>query len=272
MEPSILLTFDVEEFDAPIEYGHDLDLETQIDYCCRGLDPLLKLLERLGISATFFTTGNFARHREDMVRSIASSHEIASHGLVHARLEPGDLAESKSVLESITGGNVRGFRRARMEATPHDEIAEAGYDYNASEHPVWIPGRYNNRKDPRQPYRTGSLLNIPASCTPRLRLPLFWLAFRHYPMWLYRRCAARVLASDGQLNLYFHPWEFTRLEGLGLPGIVSRGSGPKLLDRLAWFLEWIGERGRFQTMGSYADAWTSDSTRSADHCPNPDSH
>lgn len=254
MASSILLTFDVEEFDAPIECGHQIDLETQLDCCCRGLDPLLDRLESMGIPSTFFTTGRFARERADHVRRIARSHEVASHGLVHDRLDDGDLLASRTVLEEISGRPVRGFRRARMEATPHEDIIEAGYAYNASEHPVWIPGRYNNRSDPRQPYRTGELLNIPASCTPRLRLPLFWLAFRHYPRRLFNRCALRTLRHDGQLNLYFHPWEFMPLQH-GLPWIMRRGSGLELLDRLCWFLEWIGEHGRFQTMGDYAQQW-----------------
>jgi len=254
MPPSILLTFDVEEFDAPLEHGHEIDLDTQLDCCCRGLDPLLDRLRQMGIAATFFTTGRFARERTDHVHRIAEANEVASHGLVHETLAEGDLLESRTLLEGLINRPVTGFRRARMEATPHEDIIEAGYVYNASEHPVWIPGRYNNRRAPRQPYRSGPLLNIPVSCTPRLRLPLFWLAFRHYPRRLFQRFALRTLRHDGQLNLYFHPWEFTPLAH-GLPLVMRRGSGPALLDRLSWFLEWIGQYGHFRTMGEYADQW-----------------
>lgn len=257
MTPTILLTLDVEEFDAPLEHGIDLDLQSQLDLSCEGLDSALERLDDLGIEATFFTTGRFARERPEHLARMATRHEIASHGLEHGTLEPGDLLESRNLLSSLSGQDVSGFRRARMEATPHQDIADAGYSYNASEHPVWIPGRYNNRSAPRTPYRTGRLLNIPASCSPRLRIPLFWLAFRHYPEAFYRRVALRTLRHDGQLNLYFHPWEFVDLD-FALPPIMRRGGGPALLDRLHRFLAGMREHGRFRTMGGYARDWKPD--------------
>ena len=254
MRPEIILTFDVEEFDVPLEHQIDIDLDSQLEVSCHGLDPLLNRLDRMAIPATFFTTGRFAHERPDHLHRMAADHEIASHGFEHGSLEPGDLERSRRLLEELTGRPVEGFRRARMAATPHQEIVEAGYRYNASEHPVWIPGRYNNRRAPRVPYRTGELVNIPASCTPRCRLPLFWLAFRHYPKPVYRRLALQTLRHDGQLNLYFHPWEFTILDRR-LPWIIRRGSGPRLLDRLCEFLAWIGKHGDFLTMGQHARTW-----------------
>ena len=254
MQPEIVLTFDVEEFDVPLEHGLDTDLDSQLDVSCRGLDPLLEHLESMRIPATFFTTGCFARERPDHLLRMAAGHEIASHGLEHGSLKAGDLECSRLLLEELTGRPVEGFRRARMAETPHEEILRAGYLYNASEHPVWIPGRYDNRRKPRTPYRSGELVNIPASCTPGLRLPLFWLAFRHYPKSFYRRLALQTLRHDGHLNLYFHPWEFTELDSR-LPWIIRRGSGQRLLDRLRDFLDWIGDHGRFQTMGEHVRIW-----------------
>ena len=54
----------------------------------------------------------------------------------------------------------------------------------------------------------GKLLQIPASVTPWIRFPLFWLSCHNLPMWLYQSLVNRVLKHDGYFVTYFHPWEF----------------------------------------------------------------
>jgi len=95
-------------------------------------------------------------------------------------------------------------------------------------------------------------LNIPISTSPYLRIPLFWLAFKNFPMVLLRNAATRALHADGYLNLFFHPWEFTDIHRWHLPWYVSRRSGRPMLDRLSEFLDWLSSRGTFHTMGHFA--------------------
>ena len=60
MEPSILLSFDVEEFDAPVSRGRAMPMAEQLEVGGRGQARLLDLLDALGARATMFTTANFA--------------------------------------------------------------------------------------------------------------------------------------------------------------------------------------------------------------------
>jgi peptidoglycan/xylan/chitin deacetylase (PgdA/CDA1 family) len=79
---------------------------------------LLEVLARHRIRATFFMIGNFARQRPAIVREVArAGHLIGNHTMSHPRLsiQPAarvryELAESKAVLEGITGTTVQFFR------------------------------------------------------------------------------------------------------------------------------------------------------------------
>jgi hypothetical protein len=250
--PRILLTFDVEEFDTPLDYGLNLELEEQISVSTQGMRALQSLLTDWRVPTTLFTTATYALHEQAFVRELATQHEIASHGYYHGSYEPADLARSKQALEAITGQPVRGFRRARMMPVDERDLQRAGYQYNSSMHPTWLPGRYNHLSKPRTPYRQAGILNIPPSVSPRLRIPLFWLGFKNYPLSVFRRLSADVLHDTGLLHLYFHPWEFTDLSEYRLPTYVRRYAGEPLLDRLDQFLEWVQPRGTFATLAEVA--------------------
>jgi peptidoglycan/xylan/chitin deacetylase (PgdA/CDA1 family) len=239
----ILLSFDVEEFDTPLEYGHAISEEEQFRVSLQGLLDILALLERTQVTATFFTTANFAVHHPDLVRQIAIRHEVASHGFFHGTFADADLARSKAELERITGQPVVGFRRARMAATGQRPILDAGYRYNSSENPTWIPGRYNHFFDSRRPYYFEDLLNIPASVTPLVRFPLFWLSFKNFPLAAVKLASRWTLQADGCLNLYFHPWEFSDLSSYRVPRYVKRIDGQALADRLERYIRWLRKLG-----------------------------
>ena len=53
MNKSILLSFDIEEFDIPEEYGQPLTDEIKFEISSRGLSNIMALLDRLDITATF---------------------------------------------------------------------------------------------------------------------------------------------------------------------------------------------------------------------------
>src|SRR5262245_1699419 len=174
----VCLTFDVEEFDVPLEYGHWVPADEQDGVSAAGLRAVLRLLEELAVPATLFCTALFAERHPELIRQAAAAHEIASHGVRHAGLAPGDPRRARERLERVLGAPVRGFRAPRMAPVAAAELAAAGYAYDSSEHPTWIPGRYNRLGTPRRAAWRDGLLSVPASVTPVLRLPLFWLSFK----------------------------------------------------------------------------------------------
>jgi Polysaccharide deacetylase len=243
----IFLSFDIEEFDVPLEYGRAIDPSEQFRVSAIGLDAVLDLLDRLGIRATFFITAHFAQHHHRVIHRIAQTHEIASHGFYHSRFDPADLASSRHLLQQLSGQPVLGFRMARLQPVAEGAIAAAGYRYNSSLNPTWLPGRYNHLHKPRKPTWSGQVLNIPVSVTPAIRFPLFWLSFKNLPLGLYKLLSAWNLAYDRQLNLYFHPWEFVNIQSYGLPSYISRRSGAEMLHRLEEYLIWLKKKGDFAT-------------------------
>lgn len=111
----ILLSFDIEEFDAPLEHGVELPFEEQMRTSVEGTRKILACLARHRVKATFFCTANFALHAKDLILDIQKGgHEIASHGFYHSSFETADLRKSKEALEELTGQPVNGFRMARM--------------------------------------------------------------------------------------------------------------------------------------------------------------
>ncbi|HEX8377295.1 MAG TPA: polysaccharide deacetylase family protein [Pedobacter sp.] len=232
----ILLSFDVEEFDMPVEYGKQISFNEQIAISSRGTEIILRLLNNHQVKATFFCTANFALTKPSLIKRIVDEgHEVASHGYYHSKFEIADLLNSKKVLEEITEKAIRGYRMARMMPVDENEIAKAGYRYNSSINPTWIPGRYNNLHRPRKLFYESGIFQLPASVSPLLRLPLFWLSFHNFPLWFYKKLCIRTYKSDKYLNIYFHPWEFTNLhnkEKFGFPMYVSNNSGERMAARM----------------------------------------
>ncbi len=189
-----------------------------------------------------------------MIKTLAQTHEIASHGYVHATFEPADLLKSRLALEELLDRPVAGFRRARMGYVDPADVQRAGYGYNSSLHPTWLPGRYNHWGEPRRPFQERGVWQIPASVTPRLRLPLFWLSLKNFPFAYYKHLCRQTLQTDGFLNLYVHPWEFTDLSAYDrIPAYVRRYSRDQLLDRVEALLRYLNPFGDFCTMGEFVE-------------------
>ena len=241
-----LLSFDIEEFDMPFEYGKDISFEDQIKISTVGCQIILDLLAKHHIKATFFSTATFAINAPQIIERIKNEgHELASHTYYHSKFETADLLKSKLKLEEISGLEVSGFRMPRMMPVSDIAIQEAGYTYNSSVNPTYLPGRYNNLHISRTHYKIGAVLQLPASVSP-LRIPLFWLSFHNFPLWYYKYLANRTYQKDGYVNLYFHPWEFTDLtdqQRFGFPAYVSKNSGTQMIARMDNFMKWINEKG-----------------------------
>ena len=185
MTSKILLSFDVEEFDMPLEYNFNIAIETQMEIGKKGLDNLMPILNNENYTTTLFTTANFANQYPDLIKTLSDKHEIASHTFFHSNYTKDHLLSSRLRLSEITEKPITGLRMPRMRLVPMKDIQEAGYLYDASMNPTWLPGRYNNFNKPRTLYKEEGMIRIPASVSPNFRIPLFWLSFKNFPYTLY---------------------------------------------------------------------------------------
>ena len=253
----ILLGFDLEEFDLPSEYGVTINFEEQLSVSTHGARVVLDILRSAGIKATFYCTANYAINRPGVISQIVNEgHEIASHGFYHSEFNTEHLLQSKLKLEELSGTSVTGFRMPRMMPVNPDELINAGYSYNSSTNPTWLPGRYNNFGDPRTWYHHRQLLELPASVSPGIRIPLFWLSFHNLPLTLIKWLATSTYKRDGYLNLCFHPWEFTDLKQskFCLPRYIYNNSGVSYIDRISTFIRWAQKAGySFGRTGDFVD-------------------
>ncbi|MFM2401899.1 MAG: hypothetical protein RI950_1416, partial [Bacteroidota bacterium] len=149
----ILITLDVEECDIPLEYGMTIPLEEQLAISRDGLAHFMQIVEEAGVPVTIFCTGVYAENNEEWIKELNPMHELASHGYYHGHFDASkDLLSSKKLLEKLSGKPVTGFRMARMQYVEESEILQAGYAYHSSLNPTWIPGRYDHRDKPTQPF------------------------------------------------------------------------------------------------------------------------
>ncbi|WP_288460983.1 polysaccharide deacetylase family protein [uncultured Chryseobacterium sp.] len=238
----VLLSFDIEEFDMPFEYKGEISFEQQISISQKGVERILDILKKHHAKATFFSTVVFAENSKELIRRLLKEgHELASHTWFHSDFEEKHLKESKERLEELFSTQVTGLRMPRMMPVSKNAVENAGYSYNSSINPTYLPGRYNNLKISRTYFNEGNVVQIPASVSPNFRIPLFWLSFHNFPLFFYKKLASDVLKKDKYLNIYFHPWEFAEIkdEAFKLPGFTVKNSGIEMVKRFDEFLTWL---------------------------------
>ncbi len=196
--------------------------------------PILDLLDRYQIKASFFIVGEIADQNADFLQSIYKrGHEIGCHGFSHKplwkldeKLFREELEHFHSVMESILGNvKIKGFRSPCFSLDNRTKwalrvLVDFGYQYDASIFPVKLNPLYGVRGAPMQPYRislkdvrkedpSSPLVEFP---TPplklgKLKIPiaggfylrLFPLSFVHWGL--------RRINRNHPFLLYFHPWE-----------------------------------------------------------------
>ena len=242
----ILLSFDTEEFDGPREHGVDFSLEEGMKVSVVGTNRILDCLKENGVKATFFCTSNFSENAPEVLQRILDEgHEIACHGCDHWQPQASDVFRSKEIVEQLIGRTVNGYRQPRMFPVSDEDIEKAGYRYNSSLNPAFIPGRYMHLTAPRTWFMRGKVMQIPASVTPWIRFPLFWLSLHNLPERLYHMMVRRVLNHDGYFVTYFHPWEFFELKEhpeFKMPFIIRNHSGQQMLQRLDSLIKMLKKR------------------------------
>lgn len=251
-QKKILLSFDVEEFDAPTEYNIKIPVDKQFSISFYGLKKILNILDDKDIKSTFFTTASFAKKYPDLIKDISSKHEIASHGFDHKEVTEEGINSSKTALELITGKEVIGFRSPRLQSINGKILQKYGYKYNSSENPIFLPGRYNNFFKKRTAYFDKSgILNIPASASPLIRFPLFWLAFKNFPLSVTKVFSSWTLNFDKYLNIYFHPWEFSDISEYKIPKVMNRICSDVMINKFIQYINFLDDKADFITLKEF---------------------
>jgi peptidoglycan/xylan/chitin deacetylase (PgdA/CDA1 family) len=256
LEKRILLTFDLEEFDLPLEFGCQISEADQISVTNTGLQRLIRLLAKYNITATFFTTAFYADKNKELIKSLSSAHEIASHSNCHSDFKASDPSDSKISIERITGKQIYGFRMPRFQKINMECIKAAGYRYDSSVNPTFIPGRYNNFFTNRKLYLDirNNLTELPVSVSPLIRFPLFWLSFKNIPLPMYLRMCKMAIRKDSYLHLCFHPWEFGDLEHFNIPWYIKHLSGEPFSEKFEKLVVRLSKIADFSTISGFLDS------------------
>ena len=268
-----ILTVDVEEW----FHGHNyLDhvppgqWESQESRVEKGTLKCLDLLDRHGVTATFFVLGWTAeRHPHVVAEIVRRGHEIGCHSHGHPEVFKLSRAEFRTdcrralnALAAAGVDDVAGYRAPSFSITPpvHDYLEilqELGFRYDCSIFPIRHP-RYGQPGSPRHTFRLSSApdaltvvpmptwrilgQNIPFSGGGYMRL-LPWPAY----------CFLRTMArrQHQPCIVYIHPWELDdykpRVGQSATTSLRSQGGQDSVLGKLERLLS----EGGFQTMGDY---------------------
>jgi len=238
-----ILTVDVED------WYHICDIEQILprsswDRCesrvLANLEKILMLFSRFKVRATFFVLGYVAEKTPDVVKMIhGEGHEIASHGYGHLQAYKQttdeftqDLLRSKTVIESMTGEKIMGYRAPEWSICSGKKdsfwalnlLAQNGFLYDSSVAPLHFIGIPNAPTTPytlSTPY--GEMREFPPLVMPSFlgNLPIGggW-GLRIFP---YQSIQKRILQlnRDGHPGVIFcHPSDFdSHLPKIPLPWI-----------------------------------------------------
>jgi len=215
--------------------------------------PILQLLERYEVKATFFVVGDVVEHHPDLVRALyEAGHEIGCHGWSHRMLwtlEP-DLfaedmdrfdraAEDVMPLNEIIGYRAPSFSLEERSAWAIDLLLERGYRYDSSIYPVRTP-LYGLPGAPDRPYQLGAgdlrrdaegsevLVEFPMTAWSLLgtAIPISGGTYmRFLPQRLWRAMLNKVNQEGRPFVIYAHPWE---MDG-GTPRVDKLSLGERMI-------------------------------------------
>ncbi len=254
MAKTILLSFDVEEFNLPLEYNLDFSSKNQFEFSFNGLKKVLALLDKFDIKATFFVTASFASKYPKILKEISEKHEIASHGLNHKinRYVEREVEQSKAILEMEIGKKINGFRFPRLQKPDFASLSKMGFKYDSSISPTYLPKRYNNYFENKKINLKKGIYEVPVSTFPLFRIPVSWIFVRNLGLKYLKLATLFSFKSPGFVNLFFHPWEFTELDKLKIPWYIKRNSGEKLITLLEKYISWCKKnKFKFHTFSEF---------------------
>ncbi len=236
-ELHVLATFDMESDIGSWTSDHEGVL--------RGTAPILEILDRQGVKATFFYTGDAALAGPELLRQVRSAgHEIGCHTLHHEAMGdplvripvppvlpeeiPNRVSKATELVEKLAGERPVSFRAPRGWASAQMLVAldKLGYLVDSSYltfflHEHFLP-YHPSSTDWRQPGDL-SILEVPIFCDPDAAKNLRQRAGDQWP--IYRAvggdAAAELVLRLGETLhsqnkpavavIYFHPWEFIEM-------------------------------------------------------------
>lgn len=209
---------------------------------------VLELLDRYGVTATFFVPGRVAeRHPERIEQLVAAGHELAHHGYTHTsphllspEQEEDELLRGREVLSSF-GAEVSGYRSPSWDLSPHTlELLERhGFTYAS------------NLMDDIRPYRHGSARLV--------EIPIQWILDDAPHFWFDGATWEKKISTLDEVRSIWAA-EFEGIHSLGgctvftmHPQIIGR---PGRLALLEWLLQTVSERN---------DVWLASCREIAEH-------
>lgn len=271
--PSHFFTVDVEEYFQVKALESAVPREEWLSHTsrvARSIDVLLDSLARHNARGTFFVLGWLAKHRPEVVRSIAAAgHEIASHGFWHERvttLTPEtfrkDLRESKGALEDLTGVAVLGYRAPSFSIIPgwewaFDALIEEGFRYDSSLFPIRRRG-YGYPSAMRTPHvirrAAGSIAEFPLATVSFFNFPVPAAGggyLRQFPLAVTRQAFRDASARGVPATFYIHPWEIDPEQPRLPVSTLNRIRHYRGLDGVLGRIEHLLEEFSFDTIASY---------------------
>ena len=196
-----------------------------------SITPLLELLEKYKINATFFVSGAVAENNPDIIEKIDDlGHEIASHGYSHYSLDhigknnfQKQTVKINCLLKSIIKKKPIGFRAPffslnRSTSWALDVLKKNGYKYDSSLFPIKT-GVYGVDNVPNYPYfidanlkksKKSAILEYPIPTIKIFKAPFIVCGgfyFRLYPFWFTKNLIRTLNRKNKKAVIYIHPWE-----------------------------------------------------------------
>jgi len=266
-----------------------------VDRVVESTEIVTDILERHGVTATFFVVGEIAREHPELVARLADAgHEIGSHGQTHTPLSDQTPEEferalrvSRATIFEAAGVDPIGFRAPNFSLTRDtawavDVLETSSYRYDSSLFPMRTP-LYGVAGAPCRPYLLGSddpfvagsvstpadpthdpLVEIPLSVVgSRVRLPIAGGFYaRITPRQLFETGIARLNRAGIPGNIYFHPWEFNPAVRTERPSLPARLISFVGIDRLPGILDSLLERFDFGPVRELYEATVETESRS----------
>lgn len=143
------LTIDVEDYWSI--FSRDwLHKDTEpTEMVVKNTEWFLETLAGHNVKATFFVLGEVAKKFPSLIKKITEDgHEIGAHGFSHKQIFKlskeqfrQEVAESKKLLEDITGKAIMGYRAPAFSIMPQTKwaleiLAQEGFKYDSSIYPI----------------------------------------------------------------------------------------------------------------------------------------
>jgi polysaccharide deacetylase family protein (PEP-CTERM system associated) len=225
------MTVDVEDYFHVSAFSGTIDRNdwATLEYRAEtNTNRLLQLFADRGVSATFFVLGWVALRSPQLVKTIQrAGHEIASHGMSHKLIYnqtreefARETAESKALLEDLTGEGVSGYRAASYSITRKslwalDVLCELEFKYDSSIFPI-RHDLYGMRDAPVAPARISapsgaSIVEFPLSTVNMLGVRVPVSGGGYFRLLPYALTHVGLHKLNTQLKrpfvFYLHPWE-----------------------------------------------------------------